>query len=240
MSDIQLVLFASILVSVSVMCGFACSWVLSGKLYGKKYNYLIFYALYLLLANIPMLVATMLGIASHSALDTILDITGLLLLFLAAEKWGGGGYRTWHWAIVLAGAMLSIAHSVTGERAFAAGYAACVSVVMLITLYNIARNSPNLVTLFVAVSFAGWTALNFTFPHSGNIVGHAFGMSTKVIVFGALTVAHYERQHRRAWRAARVRKAAIDIMTEDAEAIERVVHVRTDRHNGTWRPAAVN
>jgi len=240
MSDIQLVLLASILVSMSVMCGFGCSWAISGRLYGKRYNYLIYYALFMLLSNIPKLIATVAGHPIHVTFWTVTDIVGLLLLFLAAEQWRNEGFRTWHWLIFLAGSMFAIAHNVAGSRACATGYAICVSLIMLITLMAIASRSPHLVTIFVGLSFLGWTALNLAFPHTGDIVGHAFGMATKVIVFGALMVAHYERQHRRIWQAARVRSLAIDIVAESPGAIKRVRNGGEQRPNGTWRPATSN
>lgn len=214
MSDINLVLIASILVSVSVMFGFACSWCMSGRLYGRRYNYLLLYALYMALSNMPKLLLTFAGVPIHRLVWTFLDVVGLLILFIAAENWRPGGIRPWHWLVFLIGIAFSIAHHIAGERVFAAGYSLSVLAVLIITLYNIASQSPPLVSVLVGASFAGWTLVTLIFPHTGNVVGHAFGMATKVIVFGSVTVAHYERQHRKIWQAARVRSLAIDIVAE--------------------------
>ena len=153
MSDIQLVLTASILVSLSVMCGFLYSWFASGRLYGKRFNYLIYYALYMAISNIPKLSMTIAGVSTHSAIWVILDSAGLLLLLLAADAWGGKGVRHWHWFIVIAGTMSSIAHNITGQKVFATGYSIAVLAVLLIMLYNIWAKSQPVIAFFVAVSF---------------------------------------------------------------------------------------
>lgn len=210
------ILLASLTLSIVITLGFLFLWGI-GKFFGEEVcGCIIYYAAYLAFVNIPELALTVFAgdfFRRHTQADLFLDLLGVVFVFAAARGWSDWKDPRWHWLLAAGSALLALAHHATGSPAWANAYALSFVVLLIYTVWQISRDAPTFVTVLVSAGFSTWILLSVLFPHSGNPVGHAFGMVVKVVVFGSIMLAIYERQHRHLYEAALARKRAIDAYT---------------------------
>lgn len=212
MSDANLIILASAILSVFLALGLFVGWCAGRRLSGRRYDYLIYYAAYLLVINIPKLVLAMLGYEYHSVLRLAMDVVEIVLIFLAAKAWSREKTSVYLWLILVPAIVAAAMHQTTGSPTWAMIYGLSFGLILALTIYYISRKAPWYVTATVVLSFGAWIALEVVFHHAGNPVGHAYAMLVKIMLMGSVMFANYERQHRSLWRAAMMRRVAIGII----------------------------
>jgi hypothetical protein len=211
-SESSLVLLASTLLSVLLGFGLLLGWCLDKRLSGRRYTYLLYYAVYLFVINIPKLTIAMFGYVLLPFPALVMDIVEVTLIFLAAESWTSERTTFRRWLILVPAYAAAVMVFVTGSDRWVLVQSLSFGLVLLLTIFNISRNAPWPVAVAVAVSFGSWVILEVALPQSGPPVGHAFGMLVKVMLMGTVMFSTYERQHRDLWRAGMVWKKAIQII----------------------------
>lgn len=211
----QGVRLASLLLSIFLGISMLVGWCIARRLSQRYYQYLLYYALYVFCVNIPKLALYLAGAAPHSPLRFALDCLEIILIWLAATAWTKDPITARQLLYPIPGIAAAMMHHITGSSTWAMVYAASIVFLLILTVYYISRNAPWFITLTVSVAFLSWMLIEAVWIHGGDPVGHAFGMVVKVSVFGAITLAHYERQHRHLWQAAMVRKMAIQAAAGD-------------------------
>jgi hypothetical protein len=154
-------------------------------------------------------------IGPHNPLRFAVDCLEVILVWLAATAWSREPLTARQMLYPIPGIAAAMFHTITGSETWAMIYAVTIVGLLAYTVFNISRKAPWFVTMTVAGAFLSWMIIEIVFPHAGDPVGHAFGMVVKVSVFGAITLAHYERQHRHLWQAAMFRKLAIEAAAGD-------------------------
>ena len=215
MTTDQGVQLASLLLSFFLGVSLICGYCIARKLSQDYYKYLKWYAMYIFLVNIPKLILYFTGGNPHTPLRFALDCLEVILIWLAATAWTREPITARQMLYPIPGIAAAMVHTITGSPTWAAIYAVTIVGLLAHTVFNISRKAPWYVTLTVAGAFLSWMIIEIVFPHAGDPVGHAFGMVVKVSVFGAITLAHYERQHRHLWQAAMFRKLAIEAAAGD-------------------------
>lgn len=211
-SESSLVILASVLLSVLLAIGLFAGWCTGKRLSGRRYTYLLYYAVYLAMINIPKLTMAMSGYILPPFPSLVMDIVEVTLIFMAAEAWTSERTTIRRWLFLVPAYAAGVMVFVTGGDGWVLVQSLSFGLVLLLTIYNISKNAPWYVAVAVSLSFGSWVILEAAFPQSGPPVGHAFGMLVKVMLMGSVMFSTYERQHRDLWQAALVRKRAIQII----------------------------
>jgi len=222
------VLSASIVVSIIIASWFFLAWWISNR-FGAPGTYLLWYGIYLVAANVPILVMGLFKIEQHGYLSFVFETVTLLVCIQIARGWCEK--RTGAWWFFPPGIVVITLHNVTESQWVAVMWGLLLALLFAYTCLCVSKHSPWWIVLGVAISYSGWAAYYILFRHPGDPIGHSMAMVVKVAMFGSVIIAHYERQHRELFAAAYFRKAAIEIYTGDVTDIKQV-EVNSGGRNG--------